>query len=594
MAKTIDIRSNQSLLTRAATSRVLLPSEFQDKARLAIRTLSKILLSAVLFALVNTVANAQETAPPSPIQIISNSEFNQMVETGQLSVASPEVLLDQYLQRLLTDLKNQAVVDEFILQNPNLTDFAKIVAATPTDPSVYRLPDGNYKMVITNRQGQSQVIETMGQGTKLASLANSIQTASDPVRQLALYQSLYSQYTALYNQLCTIPVGAVDISPPPVGCADLAMPSALTNPSALTGASLEVIQSALQSIGSQGANILKMAPPPVFGPVSCSEEVGASSAPGVNSYNGFGDQTRSYGGVEPCVPYVNGIVANYNFPSKSLLSCIKNQGQRGTCHIFAATSALEELIARDTGVYVNLSEQDFTEHEKLIWNPDFLGDGGGSLRDLQNAATNGYHFAYENEWDYNPSLFQTEMLGVEYLNSCENYPYPSIEPGCSDSAPQAPEYCTYVPIGRALVEECGFSPVVLPGSSPYMSNGAVNVWNPGHPVLSVGYIQLALAFNNAVILGFHETNAFQGSNEGYVPCCGFDLLTTVGDHFVHVVGYVDNSDLPMGAPPGAGGGYFIIKNSWGACTGDAGYYYMPVTYLELEAGELDIVSAESH
>jgi C1A family cysteine protease len=34
-------------------------------------------------------------------------------------------------------------------------------------------------------------------------------------------------------------------------------------------------------------------------------------------------------------------------------------------------------------------------------------------------------------------------------------------------------------------------------------------------------------------------------------------------------------------PPG---GYFVIKNSWSECNGDAGYYYMPVAYFEGDGG----------
>jgi hypothetical protein len=51
-------------------------------------------------------------------------------------------------------------------------------------------------------------------------------------------------------------------------------------------------------------------------------------------------------------------MAHLNFPGKSQLTCIKQQGQRDTCHIFAATSAVEQVIARDLGKHVNLSEQD--------------------------------------------------------------------------------------------------------------------------------------------------------------------------------------------------------------------------------------------
>jgi len=533
------------------------------------------------------LANAQDTSPTSPTQIISNSQFNQMVKTGQLSVSSPEVVLGQYLQMWLKDLQNQFVVDEFIRQNPNLPGFAQMVAATPTDPKVFPTIDGDYRTVITDAQGMTQVIETNGQGEKLAQLARSIQASSDPVQQLALYQSLYSQYTTLYNQLCiTLPVGTSDTKSPP-GCANLTAPASLPSPSGLQNVSLEVIQSALQSVGSQGPSLLHLVPPSegVVG-LGCSAEVGASVAAD-NVL--FGDQTRSSGCTTPSSA---GILGNFNWPNKNLLSCVKNQGARGLCHIFAATSAPEELIARDTGNIVNLSEQDFTEREKLIWSPAFFNDGGDSYDDLQNAAGFNYRFAYENQWDYNPSFSQPSPPADEFFYSCNNYP--SIEPSCSWSTPQAPDYCT------PNYTQCGFTPAVVSGAnSPYGSNGTVDVWNPKTPGLSVNYIQLALALNNAVILGFNVTNDFQGSPGGYVQGSGFDLLSSIGGHAVHVVGYVSNSDLAnnsgtKNAPPGFGGGYFIIKNSWGACAGDAGYYYMPVFYLEAEASEVLIVSSESH
>jgi len=179
----------------------------------------------------------------------------------------------------------------------------------------------------------------------------------------------------------------------------------------------------------------------------------------------------------------------------------------------------------------------------------------------------------------------------EFVNSCNNYP--STEPGCSWSTPQANVYCT------PNYSQCGFTPAVLPGSSPYTPHVVQNLWNPQDPYTSFNLILSFLAFNDAVMLGFNVTNAFQGAPGGYVPCCGFDLLTSQGGHVVHIVGYVSNSDLAsnpgtQNAPPGAGGGYFIIKNSWGTCAGDAGYYYMPVTYLELEATELTMLEEESH
>jgi C1A family cysteine protease len=55
-----------------------------------------------------------------------------------------------------------------------------------------------------------------------------------------------------------------------------------------------------------------------------------------------------------------------------------------------------------------------------------------------------------------------------------------------------------------------------------------------------------------------------------------------------VVSFVSNQDLQAvmpNAPPGSGGGYFIVKNSWGSCFSDGGYIYLPWDYMKAEVGE---------
>ena len=114
------------------------------------------------------------------------------------------------------------------------------------------------------------------------------------------------------------------------------------------------------------------------------------------------------------------------------------------------------------------------ENEKLNWYLEYAHDGGNPRFDLDNAAKHNYKFAYEDQWDYNPSL---KRKG--FLDSCENYPYPSLEPGCSNSSPQAPEDCYNQSFGWT----CYYYTASLSGKrSPYMSNGAFSIWILSFPM----------------------------------------------------------------------------------------------------------------
>ncbi len=548
------------------------------------RRISLIVLLATL--LVSIMANAQPTPsgglPTGPINIITQVQYKQLVHAGvQFFPITPEVIWQQDLQTFLTYLKNQEIVEDFIDEHPNLSGLTQLYAPA-NNPAAVRTPGGDYLIPNPDVNGGSEIVETMGPAVQIADVAASIQASSDPVQQLALYQSLYSGYTALYGQLCASISSSSITSVGNAGCANLMPPSSLVLPSSLANASLGAIKGALQSVASQGPGIYKILPflPPISGsPVapSCSADIGANlSLTEVH----YGDQTRS----SCIIPNPFGILANFNWPYKDQLTCIKNQGSRGTCHIFAATSAMEQLIARDTGKHVNLSEQDFMENVKLNWtnplNANYIKDGGNVGDDLNNAAKNKYKFAYENQWDYNPSLSRKG-----YSKSCTNYPYPSLEPGCSDSPSQAPEDCYNQSFGWT----CYYFTASLSGPrSPYMSNGAVSIWDPGLPPgVPSSLIILELALNNPVVLGYTLGGAILVDG-GYLV---YEPLSAVksGGHVVHIVGYIDNSQLlgnPLTslAPPGAGGGYFIVKNSLGGvCAGDLGYRYMPVAYLESRA-----------
>ena len=564
--------------------------------------LAKLAVAAALATLLTPAARSQQIPPNpgtdpnnGPVQLITKAQYDQMIADGELKANNPDVVLKQFVARLLQDLKNGVTIETFMRQHP-VPGFSQLVFAAPRNPNTFLTLDGNYRTVMTNH-GISQTIETFGPSTKLGQLAKTIVTSTDPQYQLGVYNLAYSQYTATYNQVCNpnilpppsqtdIPPGQIDQQPQ--SCQTLVAPSSLISPASLEGAPIEQIYAALGTLGANSPALIHLVPSGAGpGPVACNQELGTSFTPGVNG-SVFGDMVNSTG-----TPSSSGLVANFNFPAKNLLTCIRNQGKRGTCHIFAAISAVEEIIARDTDVFANLSEQDLMENEKLVWSPDYYNDGGSSGQDLENAQSHGYHFAFEKTWDYNPSFSRPKPPAYQYINSCNGYP--STEPGCSADAPQANGFC--VP---GISFACGLSPFVNPNPSPYSSAGVHYLWSPFSKDISVSMIQLALAANDAVILGFNATQAFQNAANGngfmqYIPAGLFFVDPSIGGHEVHIVGYVSNEDIAANpntasATPGPGGGYFIIKNSWGA-VGDAGYIYMPVNYLKDNATEILVVSS---
>jgi C1A family cysteine protease len=96
-----------------------------------------------------------------------------------------------------------------------------------------------------------------------------------------------------------------------------------------------------------------------------------------------------------------------------------------------------------------------------------------------------------------------------------------------------------------------------------------------HRLAHLADIQACLAAGNGVVLGFTVYDSFESdavAKTGIMPmpAAGESIL---GGHAVFCVGYKTDSTA-------AGGGYLIVKNSWGVGWGDQGYFYMPFAYIQ--------------
>ncbi len=509
--------------------------------------------------------------PPNPCRSLALEAGREGEDDDLPAICT--LVLRQNKKFTLQDAEHLRVILRFTKDKPQLRAHLLTLLQPPQGDNVQPTGDGNYSITVPVNgpcvpsdfgdgclpQTTQENVSTSGISMKLSGIFRSVVFATDRRAQLALY-------TEAYNRL---PEGFT------VG------DSVLPTPSSLSHGNLTTIGNALTLLGNAWQSIIGHLPPPNTPPDTsdCDGETGTTP-----QHNAYGDRT---GNSSSCTPSSSGLFASLpdaNFPARKYLSCVKQQGNRLTCHSFASTSAVEMMISQTHGVKTNLSEQDLMEHYRTVWSPGYEHESGDAYEELSGAINHNYFFAYENAWDYNPSYGRSfdSNTGV-YVNSCTYFP--GSEPGCSDSAPQAPGFCIgttiFVPfVGPQPFPICALSVAPVPGSS-YQPTSLTSFWNSNDTELSKEYMILNLAFNNAVILGFNVTDRFEnGGSGGYVVYDANDVTTNNGGHYVHVVGLATNDELPSGAPQAVGGGYFIVKNSWSNCFGDAGYLYLDWDYVK--------------
>ena len=204
--------------------------------------------------------------------------------------------------------------------------------------------------------------------------------------------------------------------------------------------------------------------------------------------------------------------ASFDWRTKGAVTAIKNQGNCGSCWAFSTTGALEGAYQIAGNALTSFSEQELTSCDNKAHH------GGGNLGCNGGREDNAYVFISKNglctELDYPYSSGTTNSSGKCHINSCT--PFVTLA-GHKD-----------IPSGREsnLLAAIDITPV------------SVNIEA--------------------------DTKLFQLYKGGVLDGggCGKRI-----DHAVLIVGYGTQTNATTGwSIP-----YYIVKNSWGASWGEAGY-----------------------
>lgn len=283
----------------------------------------------------------------------------------------------------------------------------------------------------------------------------------------------------------------------------------------------------------------------------------------------------------------------YNdFPLKSRLSCIRDQGTRASGDAFAFV-AVAEILKNTSTLKYNMSEQNFYFWAKV--SDGSIGvDGLDTWEVAQDLVDTSFPLSAESYWNYNQSLQRYTNSAGDLVDSCEDYEGEL----CTETFHQGKESMDYVfdPSAMRMIREYTFAPPSPLDTSGPRFTEAIQFFEPAwsfeefseeidgtlwewrtNP--NVDMAKLFLDDGRPVLLNIGITEQFfrSGGAMTVEAVTGWEL---VGDQTVVLVGYVDNEDLHEDMAVGYGGGYFIGRNSWGTSWGDAGYFYLEYDYLD--------------
>ena len=500
--------------------------------------------------------NTFGSEPPPGAAIVSSEEFKKVFTEQNAKFFTKADLEKIRVDEEKRNSENEAVVQNYVQAHP---EAANLLLETDEDKIN---GDGDHLKNIA--EGQSVV--TLGRRSRLAALASNITVFPTKPNQLALYESGLNNLHAFLDEKLNKDYSLLDYELP-----------TLEQAKNLSTEALQLQNDKLMVIADR-YSIRDYARLALYDPEDPKNEKGAANQL----------DRHQVGACE--APSAGGIYANFDWPLKKFTSSVKQQGMRGTCWGFADTAALEIVVAKKINRRVNFSEQDFAANRFLYLQPRESGDGGDAFSLAHTAWEKGFEFAYEKEWEYNKSWSQRN---VEAPVKSGNWHLEQTCVGygdlCSNTNYQGHFVCVNLSIfgyqcfkaSKNIVSRSGYT----------FGNEPRDFWNAENTQQAAVTLVLRSLFGGATVLGI-DANYLQPDANGFVANLEPNVVKGVKqvglNHYVTVTGYISNEalqqKLPNG-PRGAGGGYFILKNSWGDCWGDAGYAYVPWDWVKKFAGQ---------
>ncbi len=494
-----------------------------------------------------TSQNEWQGVVPADAENISADEFRRKHAAGELQIVTAQGRAEQEQARR-EHIQGEL---QYLESRTDLTDDERsLVERARATQDLFATP------MVTLPNGDSVVLLDLG--TRIEELARAHRDANDPAAMRAAYAMSYSVL-------------------------DDDLKSQVPAPESLAGASLDDINAARRQLDAVLENVVDLD----------RTRLDLESPPLAPARQRKAAALVDNDGT--CAP--TGLARTHWFPLRSFVSPMKQQGSRGTCWAFTAVAAIESRERVQNDVALDVSEQFFVNQAKHQWLPSEFVDGGSASAALNASSERNVLLSFETDWPYNPSNSRPSNASVpgvvgtaaSYVGACLNY---SPTWTCSESSHQSHRYCT-TQNGRPF---CGYSFMTHVGTGVRASRARL-LWKSGQ-TFDLNAYRALLASGVSIMASFPVYDGFVNVGAaGRVT--DYERNNEDGSHAVQVVGFISNEDMTFGPAKAdvGGGGYFVIRNSWGCAQADAGYWYVPADYVrdrfsKLEAMEFDARRSE--